>query len=309
MRYEQDLLDTCLHYILNGFSPFVYKDGLFLAKHLCSKDIFESNCHIHKKRGEYVSSGFATEYDILKQCSDRGLWDLDNERKLSVFEKQIGEKRELIPKLLMPSQVTHVENEIKQIQSQILEIKEAKEKFVFCSLERKLLREKRDYLAYLGVHGGQAQKLWKSYEEYVNNDANFVDDTSEKYYETIHGISPSIIRAVARETDARYKLKICSIPSITEISIIFCELKQWCDFYNSIYDLSDKPDQGIISDDDKLDKWLIGRRLKQESEKSVNFDSGKGYTGIVGNKEDAEILGAVKGSTIKQLAKKNGNSN
>lgn len=304
MKYEQDLLDTYLHCILNGFSPFVNQGSLYLAKHLCSKDIFESNCHTFVKKEEYRTAGLATEYDILQKSKERGLWTWENDQKILLLERQIKEKRDIIPKILMPSQVKHVEGEISALLGQLSEIKSNKESLLFYSLEREILREKRDYLAYLGLRSQDGNKLWNSYQEYLNSDGHFIDQITNEYYTAIHELNSSVIRAVARQTDARYRIKICSTPEVNNISIILCELRQWCDFYTSIHELSDKPVDDVILDDDKLDKWLLGRKLRNESEKSVNSGNGeRGFTGIVGTKEDMEFLGATPNDMVLALSK------
>lgn len=306
MHYEASLLEVYLHNIFNGFSPFVYREKLYLAKHLSSADIFEANCYILARKEELKAAGCASEYDIIKSCLERGTWSRDNDARMSQLEKIIKNKQQTKEKLVMPSQVAQMDGEIRQFKKELEGIREEKQSLLLHSIEYKILLEKRDYLAYVGIRTPQGTHLWNSYESYLENEANFVEELTEKYYKTITEISNSVVRAVARETDARHKLEMCPMPKPTEMTVLLAELKQWCDFYTSIYELSDKPEQDIIQDDDKLDKWLIGRRLRSESEKSVNSGDGKGFTGVVGSRDDIDAMGGVSTSTIKDLAKKNG---
>lgn len=303
MRYEASLLEIYLHNILNGFSPFIHDKKLYLAKHLNSTNIFEANAYIISRKEELLEAGCISEYDILKDCIERGVWSRDNDVKMSQLEKVIKTKSDTKEKLLLPSQVKQVEAEVMVFQRELNEIRGLKQSLVLHSIEYKTLLEKRDYLAYLGLYTPQKTHLWNSHELYLENEGSLVEQLSQKYYSTMSEINPSVIRAVARDTDARFRLKMCPMPDFKDLTILLSELRQWCDFYSSIYELSDKPSDDVIQDDDKLDGWLISRRFRNQEQKSVNSNGGTGFTGIVGNREDVEILGGLSSTNVLSAAK------
>lgn len=303
MQYEREFLEVYFHNILNGFSPFVLDGELFLAKHLTSKEIFEANSFITLRASQLKMDGLATDYEILKKSSERGIWDQNNEQKVVSLQKQIKIKTDTIQKLAFPSQAKPIEAEIKQIKEQIQDIKEERQKLLFHSLECKILMEKRDYLIYLGVYTPERVKYWNSYDIYLENEVETVDKMGDTYYKTINELSSNIIRAVARETDARFRLKAFLMPELTSVAMSMIELKQWCDFYNSIYELPDRPNEDIISDDIKLDGWILSRRLKNESQNSVKSDGGTSFTGMVAEASDMEFLGGTKTGAVLNIAK------
>jgi hypothetical protein len=307
MRYEQTVLEMFLHNILNGFSPFVFNGKVYLAKHISSADIFEANCYCISKKERLKKAGCATEYDILKDCMAKNIWTRDKDSKIEHLEKVIRNKIKTKEKLVLPSQVAQIDGEINMFVKELSAIKAEKQELLLNSLEYKMLLEKRDYLAYVALYNKDKKKVWSSFDDFLDNDADFIEKLTNHYYEVIGENTNSIIRAIARDTDARYKLKISPMPQLEQLSVLFCELKQWCDFYTSIYELSDKPDDETIMDDSKLDKWLIARRFRNESQNSVNSNAGQGFTGIVGSRDDVDALGGISNNMVKDMAKiKNG---
>lgn len=304
MHYERDLLEVYYHNILNGFSPFVLDGDLFLAKHITSTIMFKANAFALLRAQELKKDGFANEYDLLKSATERGLWDPNNIQKIANLQKEIKIKTETLQKLAFPSQAKTIELEIKHLNNQIKEIKEERQKLLIHSLEYKILLEKRDFLVSEGVYTSQTTRLWNSYDNYLENDAKNTEKIGSSYYSILNELNSYIIRAIARETDARIRLKTFPLPDIQNVSILMIELKQWCDFYNSIYELADRPNEDIIENDEKLDGWLLSRKLKNQVQNSVNSGEGKGFTGLVTSKEDMQHFNGVATSTALALAKK-----
>lgn len=302
INYDKTTIDFYYHNILNGFSPFLFKGELFLAKHSCSKDAFEANSYMLLAKERLIAQGVENEYTMLKECISRGLWSQKDDIDIQNLQNTIKKKEELISKLFLASDIKKVKAEIKELQTAVTTKENEKFLLLANSLEYLLLVEKRDYLAYLGIYTDRKTQKWPSYDSFTDENSTYISEIIDKYYNTLHEIKPDIIRAIARCTDARIKLKgYC--PNPCEVSVVFLELKQWCDFYNSIYEIDDRPDESIIQNDDKLDGWLSSRKAQNQSQKSVN--NSEGYTGIVTEcAEDIEFLGGVSKSTVLATVKK-----
>lgn len=302
MDIDKEILDFHYHNILNGFSSFLFDGKAYLGKHVCSNELFQTNAHILESRDSMKKGGVATEYDIINDCISKGLWDRNKDIDIKNFENKIKKAEDLLPKLTLPSQAKKAEVEIKDMYKE-LDVKQ-NERFALISqsLEQQLLMEKRDYLAFLCVYKNKETRLWDTYYDFLSESNSFTLGMISSYYSTINSINASILRCIARTTDARYRLKNTSkTPEGT--STIYLELSQWCDFYTSIFELEDRPDDSIIKDDKKLDAWLMARKLKNKAEKSVNTK--EGFTGIVGGtKEDMEALEGTNRNTLINLAKK-----
>jgi len=294
-------IEVQYHNVLNGFSPFVFGDDLLLAKHICSHDIFLANAHVLKVKSE-LKGGLDTEYDFLKSAITKGLWDDKKELELQKIQKTIDSKRALIPKLPLPSDVKRIENEIKVLNIKIEEIEDLKSSFCIYSLESKLNVEKRDYLAFSGICRQDGTKYWESYDAFLNDSGLTTNSLITLYYQSLNKINNNILRAIAKTTDARFRLKNESL-SAEGSSIFLFELKQWCDFYIQIHELEDKPEERVINNDNELDRWLLGRKSRGQMEKSVKSKGEAGFTAVVGGtKEDMEILGGTNTGSVIRIA-------
>lgn len=302
MNYDKQIIDSAYHNILNGFTPFIYNDNVFFAKHVSSEDMFMANSFILKSKDLMLKNGILSEYDILKDCCNRGIWSKNKDVEVIQIQKQISKKSETLHLLIMPSQIKQVNLEISELNKKLAEIEKEKSLLTKNSLECKILEDKRDYMCFLCLYNSDLKRVWQSYDDFLNEDSNFINELIVKFYNAISSIDTSLIRAIVRTTDVRFKLKIFSTENIKSVSTLFLELKQWSDFYNSIYELPDRPSDDIIQDDSKLDSWLIGRRSKSTESKSVN--NKEGFVGYVGaTKEDMEIMNGLGAESVLKVAK------
>jgi len=307
MEYNAEVIDFTYNNILNNFTPFVLDGVLYLGKHVSSADLFSANSHLLLIKKNLQSNGVLSEYDIMKDAIEKGVWSHAKNLEIQNLRNDIKRKAEVVPKLVLPSQKKQVEAEIKILSKKISDIENEKSGFLTHSLERQLQSEKLDYICFLSIYKENKERLWRSYEDFLNESTDFSNKITKLYFSVINEMSNSLIRAIARVTDARYKLKIAGTKSPEDISIVFLELRQWCDFYNSIYELDDRPAPNIIEDDIKLDGWLSARKAKNDIMKSVNTSEGAtSFGGIVGTKEDVEAFGGVSRDQIISLAKEQG---
>lgn len=297
MKFDREFLDFCYNSILVGFSPFLFEGDTFFSKHLSSREIFLADAHCLLFRERLKKNEVLGEYDILKDCISKGTWSKSKDDDILFVRKQIEQKQKIIPKLFLLSQVKQVKGEIKQLEKSLLEKESEKQSLLVNSIEYKTRVEKRDYIVYSCLYKSLEERYWASFDDFLSMRSETISALVNKYYECMSLFTEPLLRAIAKDTDARLRFKEYIPPM--DSSIKFFELKQWCDFYSSIYELTDKPDDAVLQDDEKLDSWVISRRSAQKT--SVN--SSGGYTGICdASKEDMEILGGTDRSTLLQIA-------
>lgn len=301
MNIDKDVIDFHFHNVLNGFSPFLLEKKVFFGKHLSSKDIFEANAHCLKMRQVFKNEGIASEYDILNSCISNGIWSHDRDLEMKKLQESIKNKRKLQSLMFLPSDVKRLEAEIKGLIRKMDESQNEKQSLLVNSIEYKLLVEKRDYIAFLSIYKEDGTKLWLTYHDFAEESSKVSNQIISLHFKAVNEIGSDILRSIAKTTDARYRTKNAKFTNAFDISVNYLELSQWCDFYSSIYDLSDRPEEEIIQDDLKLDGWLASRKAKNQVDKSVNNNSG--FTGVVGgNKEDMEILDGVDRNTVLKMS-------
>lgn len=303
MNFDHDVLDIFYQNIINGFSPFVVDEAIYYAKHVTSSDLFDVNAHNLLVKKQLQLDGVASEYEIMKDLVAKGIWSPQGDIEIKTIEANIDKKRQLIDNLVIPSQKKQVEAEIKVLFQTLAEKQSIRYGLLTNSLEHKLQTEKREYIGFLCTYKTINERAWTNYDEFLELESSFCNNIVTYYFRAINDINNNIIRAIARTTDARYKLKVSSVLPSNSISTFLLELRQWCDFYNSIYELSDKPVEKVIQDDEKLDGWLAARKLKNKVQESVN--NTEGYVGMMGaTKEDMELLEGTDGNTVLKLAQK-----
>jgi hypothetical protein len=301
MQFDKDILEFHYNNILNGFCPFVFDGEPLLGKFITPYDMFETSSHVLSMKEIFKEHGLLSEYDILQECKERGLWSYNQEREIVLLKDKIKKRQESTVNLILPSQIKQIENEIKRLNQELLEKESIKSNLLTNSIEQKTILEKRDYIAYNCIYKTINAKRWKSYEEFLNEDTFYINTIIPKYYKAINELTTPIMRAISRTYDARIRFKNCFIPEAKNCSVVFLELKQWCEFYNSIYELEDKPHESIIVDDDKLDGWVSSRKAQNSTGKSVN--NKEGFTAIMDStKEDMEVLGGISREQALKIA-------
>lgn len=303
MDYDKEQAEFVYACVLTGFSPFLLESKSFYVKHLCPRLLFEAHSALMFSRESYVQAGLPTEYDLLKDAESKGLWSSDKALEIEALNKKILERSRMREKAILPSQEKAISAEIRQLEADRFQKIIYRNSLSATSIESKLAQDKRDYIVFASIYKSDYSRLWSNYEDFQNENERFIRESTEKYGQALSQITTPMIRYIARTTDARNRLKALS-PSPSDSSIFLLELSQWCSFYTSIIELSDKPHDDIISNDKKLDDWVVSRRTKQVS--GVNNTEG-GYTSFIGaTKEDMEVLGGVDRDTAIRESKNKG---
>lgn len=297
--FDREAVESQYSNILIGFSPFIVKNQTLLLKHLTPLEIFESNTILLGLRDKYKENGLLSEYEILKDLAIKGIWTKSDDLALDSLEKRIQGKRRTLGSLILPSQQKQVEAEIRMMGEELKKKKAEKMVNLTNSYEFRLQQDKVDYLTYLCTYKNVNKKFWKNLKAFEDEDRDFIVEVMESSSKALNDISSRLIRYIARTTDARSRLKTISIGQ--QSSIFLLELRQWCDFYDSLSGMVEPPSEDIISDDDRLDGWLMSRR--KPSSKSVNTN--EGFVSHPGaTKNDMEIMGGVGREDVIKLAEK-----
>lgn len=293
MQFHRETIDFHYINILNGFTPFVFNSEVFLGKHLSPIDIFEVNILLSINKKEYEKNGLLSEYDFLKDLESKRIWIHKDDEEIKAFTREIQQKAKLLPNLFLGSQKKKVEFEIQQLQRKI-DAKEARKSTLLAnSIESKLQADKAEFLLFRGLYKRDFSRYWTNVNDFNEEDGAFTEEIIGHYFKALREINNSIVRSIARVTDARFRFQHSQELASREVSSYLLELKQWCGFYDKVYELSDRPEDEVIEDDGRLDAWLEGRRSKAKAQNSVSTKDGA-YTSFPGGtKEDVGELGGV----------------
>ncbi len=295
--FDKEIIECQYSAILSGFSSFLVKKTLLFIKHISPVEIFEAHSLLLTSRARYRSDGLMSEVEILRDCAKKGLWSAADDATLNDLEKRVQTKRKLLGNLALPSQAKQVEGEIRLLLEDVKKKKSIKMGYLTNSWEYRLQQEKVELITYLSIYKTTQKRLWKNFQSFEDEDRDYIFEIMDASSNALNGINSKIIRYIARTTDARHRLKS---PISSQSSIFLLELKQWCEFYDSIFQMGDPPPDHIIEDDDKLDGWLMSRR--KSVQKSVNTN--EGFVSHPGaTKEDMEILGGVGREDIIKASK------
>lgn len=302
MNFDRDLVEFHYSNILNGFTPFIFDGALYYGRHISTSQIFESNSRALQFKQEYIKNGLQSEYEILRELAANEIWTFDDEQEIILLESQIKDKSKTLSLIFLPTQIKQIRDEIDRLNEKLREKRRKRQDCLTNSIEYKVSADKNEYLIYLSIYKSQEERAWQSFEDFLNEDSEFVEKIMSAYCQCLNQVNSLIIRAIAKSTDARHRIKMCSFANLSNISMFLMDLKQWCAFYDNIYELTDRPEEEVIQDDDKLDGWIETRRAKAKLENSVN--NSEGFASFPGaTKADMEALGGKNRKAALEAAK------
>lgn len=238
------------------FIDFIYQESIKEAK---SKGLFSrlELRHIYKKKNIWTD-----EHDNLLDKLADGV----RETKREIIDAQRKrEKRVLSARLAV-------------LQEKLEDLLRLKHELFGQSAEQYADEIKQMAIVFSSTYDECEKRLWNSWDEFQNDsDCRLIRNIS-LFIINSEGISGKRIRRLARSGTWRFQWQAGKgVGNLFDKPIVELDPSQqalvyWSQVYDSVYDSMDKPDDCIIENDDKLDKWFENQNRKRKVE---NIESGK----------------------------------
>jgi hypothetical protein len=147
------------------------------------------------------------------------------------------------------------------------ELSTLKNKYVRLTCEGFADGAKNEKLVYYTVYKNENERLWGSYEEFLNSESKLlVAGLSNKVIEFINGFSMTLLRKIARHPSWRTRWISATKTGQSLFKGNISEWDQnktylcfWSNLYDSVYEIYPPVEKFILENDERLDNFLESR--------------------------------------------------
>lgn len=270
------------------FSEVSNAEGLikpFVLRSLTSHEINYLDFLYNKELRIAIQDGLLNESDLISIYEQNGLWTQNDEtyikglkNKIDIIKDQIRQFKFMKMKRIKAEKIlekTKVELEEKYWQ---------RNQLFMLSAENRAEEIKRRYMIMLSVEDVNGNPYWDSEEDFLNEiDSVLMYNLAIAYYKN-NILSEKETREIARSGSWRFRWQAAKKGAdlfgkpISEWSDMQNALVYWSQFYDIIYDSTERPNQSIINDDNACDSWYEEYVKKMTT--SVNNNENKSPVGI-----------------------------
>lgn len=256
-------------------------ERLVLFEQLTSKSRAFLDFIYKKELKRAFDDGLMGEGEILRSLAERSLWTVENDRQINYLEtelsklfKEVGAtKREQVK----------VDKLRSSIKLQIQELKNKKATLLAFSAERFAEEQRVRAYVYSCTMSEDGMPIWPSWQHFVSEQDTILINNliTNLISDRWDDLSTSNIREVARSGLWRFKWNAAKAVdklfgrSVLEMSDEQASLVYWSQIYDSVYEAYERPPQDIISDDEKLDKWMEQQSEKAQHDLKKRFNDSK----------------------------------
>jgi hypothetical protein len=229
---------------------------------------------------ELKKEGIPTIEEMRKRMEDTDVLPKNFYISMSVLKKNMEMNRKERDMTTYQMQQSQLDMEYEEMCSSLFDM-EFQEGYILANTAETMADGKRNmFYLFRCLYKGEElnERKWNSSNEFNKSTENkFISESIRHFISFLSGLSPSVIRAVARHGewrriwDASKKtgspLFEGTVSSWDRNKLSLCH---WSDFYDSIYSYHTPPSEDIIYDDDKLFEWIrqTNRVNKSDGESS-----------------------------------------
>ncbi|MBD3260377.1 MAG: hypothetical protein GF334_01645 [Candidatus Altiarchaeales archaeon] len=231
-----------------------------------------------KTLAEAAAEGLPTIEEMDRQIQERGLLE-DVDQSIKDLEERLEGQRAILNKTQIPGRRSAVEEVISKIQSDLYGLRSKKESYYYLTQERKADEVSYRYLAWASTYSIEGGKYWKTFDDFENEtDIYFQTEVLGHFAKFNSGLPAKKVRYLARHN--LWRIRFVAATKTGAGPSLFCRrfndltpdqlgLLYWSNYYQSIYEMlpDDQPDQEIIEDDEKLDKYMEDYFKQKEAER------------------------------------------
>lgn len=258
---------------------------------LRSLNIKESNFCNYIYDREYKTSldlGVLTNDELVQMYIDSDVWSEDGDKRIEVIENGLKFlQSQLKDAQFFTAKKKKLQKEIDKYRREADSLKEIKANLFTHSAESRAEEVMRRYMVMLSTETIDEQKYWETEIDFLNErDAELLVNLALAYYKS-NMFFEKDLRSIARAGQWRFRWLASKNGAdlfgrpISEWSEMQNALVYWSEYYDQIYDSSERPSDQIINNDEACDAWV-----REQSKKSGHgINSGKQDKNFFGNKK------------------------
>ena len=265
----------------SDISPFI------VLKYPTLKDRLLSDCIYKKAVNKAKSDGFMSSNALEKTLLKRGVFREEEYVKEEFLVKQVEAQKILLDRMrVSKDKIALLKAKIEKLESELVDIRTKRTSYLINTYESVASQEKLDYLVWASLFDLADKRVWDTFDDYMNEtDMEVKNILYAKSIEFLYGFDIKDLRYIARHPEWRvrytsflkgnFPLYPCSPDNYTKDQL---GLMHWSNYYQSIYDMlpEDRPDDAIIEDDAKLDKYMEEYFKELEQSRKISHARNKG---------------------------------
>ena len=241
-----------------------------IIKSLSLKDRNFVDFIYEKALEEARDSGVSTRLEIRNELKVKQIWTEDDEKriiedteKIEVLEKEV---KRLIPKS-RAFKIT--ENLLGSLKKNLMAL-------FGSSIEDYAEETKSSAIVYCSTYDEHENRFWKSYDDFEEEKDQHLIGSIVRQLNKILLLETAEVRAIARAPSWRFRWNAGKSlgglfkDGILDLSTSQQSLVYWSQVYDNVYESHDRPDDSIIENDDKLDKWFKSKEVERKKEKAIS---------------------------------------
>lgn len=219
--------------------------------------------------------GVSTKFELYAQYKSSGVWTAKDDEKIEKLEGQIKQLKDIFETSSGRDKKKY-DRQIERLENSYLETQNKRQALFSSSAESHANEARSMALIFCSTYDDQEKCLWSNWQAFLDE----ADDTL--VHSVLNGIkdidtySVAKIREIARSGVWRFRWNgakgigdLFGKP-ISEFDAEQQGLLYWSQVYDSVYESMDKPPDGIIEDDEALDKWFEDKYRKDKAEEVAN---------------------------------------
>lgn len=238
--------------------------------------------YIHQEAlNEAKEMGLLSELELRHAYKHRNIWSEDNDESIKKLGDKLRGLKNSKPKTNREKRI--LELSIQATYGKLESLLHKKHDLFGQSVEKHANDARQNALVFSITYDEFGNKFWPSWSDFEKEcDSKLIKNLITAYIER-EEISGKRIRRLARSNVWRFQWQAAKgVGDLFEKPIIELDPEQqalvyWSQVYDSVYESMDRPDDSVIEDDDKLDKWFENQNKKRKVDR---INKGKEAGGI-----------------------------
>lgn len=304
--------------ISQGYSSYFVKSKRRFIKHQSLNDVVDFDDIYDMNLKKAIKRGLPTEEEILENLKSEGLWEDSDESELESQSFFVESLRKNKKNVYLKSGLEKINNQIKEAEEKLSELKLKKQNLMSNSANRYALNRANDYYIVNSFFKDDqlSEKLYSDHEfEYASTQE--VSELIKTYNEFHQRFSENNIKHLAIQqfykvyySFSENLLDFFGVP-VVKLTNFQLNLILYTRIFKNIFDQFDKdlPDR-LKEDPDGLLDFANSSETREKMKKELSKNSA-GSTIVGATKEDLEemgIQGREGGESLNKLAKEKGGS-
>ncbi len=232
---------------------------------------------------EAEAEGVPTKLELHHELKLKGLWSENEDKKIKTLRERVLIIQKDIKGIVKGSRAHRITDALLgSLKNQLADLLVRRRSLFAMSREDYAEENKNGAVVFGSTYNDDDTKYWPTYESFLNEkDGVFIENIVNEMNKG-DSLSVKQIRCIARSPIWRFRWSAGKSHGrlfsthLLDLNINQQSLVYWSQVYDSVYDSHERPDDDIIDDDDKLDKWFESREKERKKEKALDGKNVKG---------------------------------